>query len=141
MDLHYIIFFTGDLFFIGHHLANLFIFVTCWYLISHGTFSILFLLILAEVTSFYQNMWMLANARRGNVEFAAKVYDLLSPPFYALYLVACGFMRPYFIPNGLVFLERHSRWCDSQCSEQEILQLQCLTKSTFNILRMKSMIN
>ncbi|PON43996.1 TRAM/LAG1/CLN8 domain containing protein [Parasponia andersonii] len=106
MDLlHYIIFVPGDLLFIGHHLATLFVFVTCRYLVSHGAFAILFLLILAEVTSFCQNTWTLANARRGDIEFAARVYDLLSPPFYALYSVVRGFAGPYFLYQmGLFYL-------------------------------------
>lgn len=31
------------------------------------------------------------------MEFAAKVFDLLSPPFYALYSVVRGFLGPYFV--------------------------------------------
>ncbi|GFY87345.1 DNA-binding storekeeper-like protein [Actinidia rufa] len=71
MDLvHYLIFYPSDLLFIGHHLATLFVFVTCRYLVAHGAFAILVLLILAEVTSFCQNTWTLASARRGDLEVA-----------------------------------------------------------------------
>lgn len=106
MDLlHYIVFVPSDLLFIGHHLATLFVFVTCRYLVSHGAFAILFLLILAEITSACQNAWTLANARRSDVEFAAKLYDFLSPPFYALYSVVRGFAGPYFLYQmGLFYL-------------------------------------
>ncbi|CAN4081756.1 unnamed protein product [Withania somnifera] len=74
MDLiHYLIFYPSDVLFIGHHLATLF------------------------VTSFVQNTWTLANARKGDVELAAKVYALLSPPFYVLYSLVRGIAGPYFV--------------------------------------------
>ncbi|XP_022154177.1 TLC domain-containing protein At5g14285-like [Momordica charantia] len=98
MDLlHYLIFFPGDLLFIAHHLVTLFVFVTCRYVVSHGAYAILVLLILAEVTSFCQNTWTLARARRGDAEFAARVYNILSPPFYVLYSIVRGFVGPYFL--------------------------------------------
>ncbi|EEF50953.1 conserved hypothetical protein [Ricinus communis] len=98
MDLvHYIVFFPSDLLFIGHHLATLFVFITCRYVVSHGAFAILSLLILAEVTSACQNAWTLARARREDVKFAAKLYDSLSPPFYAFYCLVRGFLGPYFV--------------------------------------------
>lgn len=98
MDLvHYLIFYPTDVLFIGHHLATLFVFVTCRYVVYHGAFAILVLLVLAEVTSLCQNVWTLASARRSDVDFAAKVFDLLSPPFYALYSVVRGFLGPYFV--------------------------------------------
>lgn len=104
MDLiHYLIFFPSDLLFIGHHLATLFVFVTCRYLVFHGAYAILSLLVLAEVTSACQNAWTLANARRMDVEFAATVYDVLSPPYYAVYSVARGFLGPYFVYQMGVF--------------------------------------
>ncbi|KAJ7974757.1 TLC domain-containing protein [Quillaja saponaria] len=104
MDLvHYLVFIPSDVLFIGHHLATLFVFVTCRYVVSYGAFAILFLLILAEVTSACQNAWTLANARKGDVEFAAKLYDFLSPPFYTLYSIVRGCAGPYFVYEMLVF--------------------------------------
>lgn len=104
MDLlHYLIFYPSDLLFIGHHLATLFVFMTCRYLVYHGSFAILVLLVLAEVTSLCQNVWTLASARRSDVKFAAKVYDILSPPFYALYSVVRGFLGPYFVYRMISF--------------------------------------
>lgn len=98
MDLiHYLIFSPSDILFIGHHLATLFVFVTCRYLVTRGAYAVLMLLILAEVTSACQNAWTLANARRIDVEFAAKVYDFLSLPFYAFYSVVRGILGPYFV--------------------------------------------
>lgn len=98
MDLtHYLIFYPSDVLFIGHHLATLFVFITCRYMVYHGAYAILVLLILAEVTSFVQNTWTLANARKGDVELAAKVYALLSPPFYVLYSLVRGIAGPYFV--------------------------------------------
>ncbi|KAL2240611.1 TLC domain-containing protein At5g14285 [Sesamum indicum] len=104
MDLvHYLIFYPTDVLFIGHHLATLFVFLTCRYVVYHGACAILVLLILAEVTSLCQNVWTLASARRSDVKFAAKLYDFLSPPFYALYSVVRGFLGPYFVYRMLVF--------------------------------------
>ncbi|KAK9986889.1 hypothetical protein SO802_031840 [Lithocarpus litseifolius] len=75
MDLfHYLAFCPGDLLFIGHHLATLFVFVTCRYLVSHGACAILALLVLAELTNACQNAWTLARARRDDVVLAAKLY-------------------------------------------------------------------
>ncbi|GLT43386.1 hypothetical protein SLA2020_173370 [Shorea laevis] len=98
MDLlHYIVFYPRDVLFIGHHLATLFVFLTCRHVVFHGAFSILSLLILAEVTSACQNAWTLASARRHDSEFAAKLYDFLSPYFYAFYIVSRAFLGPYFV--------------------------------------------
>ncbi|KAM7512564.1 hypothetical protein LguiB_011439 [Lonicera macranthoides] len=92
MDLfHYLIFYPSDVLFIGHHLATLFVFVTCRYIVHHGAYAILSLLVLAEVTSFCQNTCTLANARKGDSGFAAKVFASLSLPFYVLYSVVRGF--------------------------------------------------
>ncbi|XWS32671.1 hypothetical protein CRYUN_Cryun22dG0009800 [Craigia yunnanensis] len=95
--LHYIIFLPSDILFIGHHLATLFVFITCRHLVVHGAYAILFLLILAEVTSFCQNVWTLATARRYDDELAAKVYAFLSPYFYAFYSVVRGIFGPFFV--------------------------------------------
>uniref|UniRef100_A0A2P2KBF8 Uncharacterized protein LOC105140167 n=1 Tax=Rhizophora mucronata TaxID=61149 RepID=A0A2P2KBF8_RHIMU len=98
MDLvHYLIFYPGDVLFIGHHLATLFVFLTCRYLVNHGAYAILSLLVLAEVTSACQNAWTLASARRFDADFAARVHELLSPPFYAFYSVVRGCLGPYFV--------------------------------------------
>ncbi|KAL2941623.1 hypothetical protein RDABS01_029973 [Bienertia sinuspersici] len=106
MDLiHYLIFDPNDIMFIGHHLATLFVFITCRFLVSHGGFSILVLLILAESTSLLQNLWTLANARRFEDEFAAKAYSLLSVPFYVLYTIARVILGPLFVYKmGYCFL-------------------------------------
>ncbi|XP_059670005.1 TLC domain-containing protein At5g14285-like [Cornus florida] len=104
MDLcHYLIFYPSDLLFIGHHLATLFVFVTCRYVAHHGAYAILVLLVLAEVTSFCQNTWTFASIRREDLAIAAKVYDFLSPPFYTLYSVVRGFAGPVFLYQMGVF--------------------------------------
>ncbi|CAN8256346.1 unnamed protein product [Cochlearia groenlandica] len=96
--IHYVVFYPSDVLFIGHHLATLFVFLTCRFLVFHGACAILGLLILAEVTSACQNAWTLAGARKSDPESrsAAKVYDLLSPPFYAFYSVVRGVLGPLF---------------------------------------------
>ncbi|CAI9111536.1 OLC1v1011781C1 [Oldenlandia corymbosa var. corymbosa] len=104
MDLcHYLVFYPTDVLFIGHHLATLFVFITCRYLVFHGAFAIMVLLILAEVTSLCQNVWTLAGARRADSGFAARVYEVLSPPFYVLYTLVRGFVGPYFVYRMLGF--------------------------------------
>ncbi|CAI9752592.1 unnamed protein product [Fraxinus pennsylvanica] len=104
MDLlHYLVFYPRDMLFIGHHMCTLFVFMTCRYVVFHGAYAILMLLILAEITSLCQNVWTLASARRSDVKFAARVYDLLSPPFYALYSMMRGFVGPYFVYRMFVF--------------------------------------
>ncbi|XP_074371000.1 TLC domain-containing protein At5g14285-like [Apium graveolens] len=98
MDLiHYLLFYPSDILFIAHHLATLFVFMTCRFVVFHGAYAVLVLLIIAEVTSFCQNTWTLACARRKDSEFADKVFDVLSPPFYALYSVVRGFVGPWFL--------------------------------------------
>ncbi|GJX97028.1 TLC domain-containing protein-like protein [Tanacetum coccineum] len=98
MDLcHYLIFNPSDVLFIGHHLATLFVFITCRFLVFHGAYGILMLLILAEVTSFFQNVWTLSSALKEESEFAHQVFDVLSPPFYAFYSVVRGFLGPLFV--------------------------------------------
>ncbi|CAH9123205.1 unnamed protein product [Cuscuta epithymum] len=98
MDLlHYLIFFPTDALFIAHHLATLFVFVSCRYAVARGAYSVLGLLVLAEVTSFCQNVWTLAGVRKSDSQLAAKVYGFLSPPFYALYSVVRGFAGPLFV--------------------------------------------
>ncbi|XP_023772964.1 TLC domain-containing protein At5g14285 [Lactuca sativa] len=104
MDLsHYLIFNPSDVLFIAHHLATLFVFITCRYLVFHGAYGILILLILAEVTSFFQNVWTLARVRKTDSKIAAQVFAVLSPPFYALYSVVRGLFGPVFVYKMLVF--------------------------------------
>ncbi|XP_031480595.1 TLC domain-containing protein At5g14285-like [Nymphaea colorata] len=94
--LHYVLFHPDDVLFIAHHLATGFVLATCRYLVSHGACAVLGLLLLAEVTSFCQNVWTLARARRGESAFARKLCDLLSPPFYVYYSVVRGIIAPIF---------------------------------------------
>lgn len=101
--LHYLVLIPGDYLFIAHHLATLFVFVTCRYLVLHGAFAILVLLVLAEVTSACQNIWTLAGLRRMELPFAANVYRVLSPPFYALYTLMRCFAGPWFFYKMSVF--------------------------------------
>ncbi|KAK9067357.1 hypothetical protein SSX86_014684 [Deinandra increscens subsp. villosa] len=104
MDLcHYLIFNPSDVLFIGHHLATLFVFLTCRYLVFHGAYGILILLILAEVTSFFQNVWTLASVLKAESKVAAQVFDVMSPPFYALYSVVRGLLGPLFVYKMVAF--------------------------------------
>lgn len=48
-SLHYMVFFPTDILFIAHHLATLYVFATCRFVVCHGSVPILVLLILAEI--------------------------------------------------------------------------------------------
>ncbi|RDY04834.1 TLC domain-containing protein, partial [Mucuna pruriens] len=87
----------GDTKFVCHHLATLFVIVTCRHVAAHGAVAVLSLLALAEATSVLQNAWALARARRGDARVAARVCDALSVPFYGLYSVVRGLFGPYVV--------------------------------------------
>ncbi|KAJ0037559.1 hypothetical protein Pint_23661 [Pistacia integerrima] len=104
MDLlHYIIFYPREVLFILHHLVTLYVFVTCRYMVHHGASAILVLLILAEITSPCQNVWTLASFRKAEVPASAKLYKILSPPFYVFYSVVRGVIGPLFVFKMGVF--------------------------------------
>ncbi|XP_027359397.1 TLC domain-containing protein At5g14285-like [Abrus precatorius] len=101
--IHCVAFFAGDLLFVLHHLATLFVILTCRHVAFRGAFGVLSLLALAEVTSALQNAWALTRARRSDVAFAAKVFDALCVPFYGLYSMVRGVFGPYFVFKMVVF--------------------------------------
>jgi hypothetical protein len=104
MDLlHYLAFLPGDVLFIAHHIATLFVFLTCRYLVHHGAYALLILLFLAEVTSLLQNVWTLAGIWRAEVPAAARVYNALSVPFYVLYTIVRGVAGPVFFLKMSMF--------------------------------------
>ncbi|GMH01520.1 hypothetical protein Nepgr_003359 [Nepenthes gracilis] len=104
MDLiHYLVFIPNEVLFIVHHIATLFVLITCRYLVNHGAFPMLVLLILAEITSACQNVWTIAGFRRSDVPAAAKLYESLSPFFYVLYSIARGILAPMFVYKLVVF--------------------------------------
>nr|GEZ73541.1 TLC domain-containing protein At5g14285 [Tanacetum cinerariifolium] len=100
---HYLIFTPNDHLFIAHHLAVLYVFITCRYIVQHGAFAILLLLVLAEVTSLLQNTWSLARYRKDDMAFAARLYDGLCPYFYGFYSVVRGVFGPLFVYQMIVF--------------------------------------
>ncbi|XP_022775635.1 TLC domain-containing protein At5g14285-like [Durio zibethinus] len=101
--LHYLVFFPTDILFILHHLATLYVFSMCRYMVHRGAFALLMLLILSEVTSLCQNVWTIAGFRKADVRAAAKLCKLLCPPFCALYSVARGIMRPFLVYKMGIF--------------------------------------
>ncbi|KAH1205078.1 TLC domain-containing protein [Glycine max] len=101
--LHYVFFYPKDVLFIAHHVATLFVVLTCRYAVSHGAFAVLVLLVLAEITSACQNAWTLTGARKDQDALARRVHHALSPPFYAAYSVVRGFVGPYFVYRMIVF--------------------------------------
>lgn len=98
MDLiHYLIFLPGEVLFIAHHLATLFVFATSRFLACRGAAALLVLLVLAEVSSPCQNVWTLAGFRKEDDYGAARVYGALSPVFYSLYTLARGVFGPIVV--------------------------------------------
>lgn len=100
--LHYLVFYPSDVLFIAHHLATLYVFLTCRFVVHHGGATLLGLLFLAEITSPCQNTWSLARYRKNNIPMAAK----LSPVFYMFYSLVRGVIGPLFVYKW------KSRWCD-----------------------------
>ncbi|KAL3835660.1 hypothetical protein ACJIZ3_010396 [Penstemon smallii] len=98
MDLlHYIVFIPSDVLIITHHIATLYVLMTCRYLFGHGAVAILCILVLAEITSTCQNTWSLARYRKDDSDKAAGVFEVLSPIFYAYYSVVRGILGPLFV--------------------------------------------
>ncbi|WOL04154.1 hypothetical protein Cni_G12875 [Canna indica] len=95
--LHYLFFIPPQAsLYVAHHLAALFVFLTCRYLVAHGAFSILVLLVLAEVTSACENAVTLTGLRKTESAVAAKVHRWVTPAFYAAFTVARGLVGPVF---------------------------------------------
>ncbi|KAJ6725764.1 SHORT-CHAIN DEHYDROGENASES/REDUCTASES FAMILY MEMBER [Salix purpurea] len=92
--LHYMVFFPDEILFILHHIATLYVFVTCRYMIHYGAQGLALLLVLAEVTSACQNVRSIAGNRKADVPAAARLHDLLAAPFYALYSLVRGILGP-----------------------------------------------
>ncbi|XP_071717612.1 TLC domain-containing protein At5g14285-like [Rutidosis leptorrhynchoides] len=100
---HYLIFTPHDHLFIAHHLAVLYVFITCRYIVCYGAFAILLLLVLAEVTSPLQNTWTLARYRKDDVASAARLYHTISIYFYGVYTVVRGVLGPLLVYKMMVF--------------------------------------
>lgn len=97
MDLfNYIVLIPLDVLFIAHHLATLYVLLTCRYVLGHGAVAILGILVLAEITTLCQNTWSLARYRKVDSEKAAKLYEFLSPIFFAYYTMVRGILGPLF---------------------------------------------
>lgn len=101
--LHYMVFHPNDVLFIAHHLATLYVFVTCRYVVHHGALAILVLLVLAEVTSACQNVRSLVSLMKADVPTAKKLYEFLSPPFYVFYSVSRGILGTFVVYKMGVF--------------------------------------
>lgn len=101
--LHCMLFYPRDFLFICHHLAVLYVFLSCHYLVRHGAVPILVLLVVAELSSGCQNVWALAGYRRGDVKAAAKFQDFLAPYFYTFYSILRGGLAPVILHKMGVF--------------------------------------
>ncbi|XP_074343192.1 TLC domain-containing protein At5g14285 [Apium graveolens] len=101
--LHYMVFLPTDILFIAHHLATLYVFATCRFVVCHGSVPILVLLILAEITSACQNTWSLAGYRKSDFPAARRLHQFLSPLFYGFYTVVRGVLGPLFVYRMGVF--------------------------------------
>ncbi|KAJ7945514.1 TLC domain-containing protein [Quillaja saponaria] len=104
LDLfHYIISNPNEIVFISHHLATLYVFMTCRYIVHHGALPILVLLVLAEVTSPCQNLWSITGFTKADIPTAARFHEFLSPRFYALHSIFRGILGPIFVYKMGVF--------------------------------------
>ncbi|KAI3733387.1 hypothetical protein L6452_12830 [Arctium lappa] len=99
---HYFIFIPNDHLFIAHHLAVLYVFITCRFVVGYGGSAVLLLLVVAEVTSPCQNAWSLASYRKDDVALAARLYGGLSPYFYGFYTVVRGVVGPVVVYKMVV---------------------------------------
>ncbi|KAL9226297.1 hypothetical protein vseg_002127 [Gypsophila vaccaria] len=95
--LHYLVFKPNDVIFIAHHLATLFVLLTCRFIVECGCFPILVILVIAEVTSGCQNVWSLSRLRKHDCVFAREVYEFLVLKFYVFYSVVRGVFAPLFV--------------------------------------------
>ncbi|XP_010421471.1 PREDICTED: TLC domain-containing protein At5g14285-like [Camelina sativa] len=100
---HYLIFLPNDFIFILHHMATLYVFVTCRFAVGHGAHALLLLLVLAEVTSACQNVWTITGYRKHDVVMARRVRELLSPPFYLFYTLVRGLAGPVALYDMAAF--------------------------------------
>ncbi|KAL8253574.1 hypothetical protein R6Q59_031795 [Mikania micrantha] len=100
---HYLIFTPNDHLFIAHHMAVLYVFITCRFVVGYGGFAILLLLVLAEVTSPLQNAWSFTKHLKDEVASAGRLYRVLSPYFYVFYTVVRGVFGPLFVYRMVVF--------------------------------------
>ncbi|XP_060212094.1 TLC domain-containing protein At5g14285-like [Lycium barbarum] len=102
--LHYFVFYPSDVLFIAHHLATLYVFLTCRFVVHHGAATLIGLLVIAEITSPCQNTWSLSRYRKIDTPVAAKLYEKLSPIFYLFYSLVRGILGPLFVYKmGLAF--------------------------------------
>uniref|UniRef100_A0A0C9S990 TSA: Wollemia nobilis Ref_Wollemi_Transcript_1553_1582 transcribed RNA sequence n=1 Tax=Wollemia nobilis TaxID=56998 RepID=A0A0C9S990_9CONI len=97
--MHFLAFFPGDFVFIAHHLATLFVMVSCRYFVGHGGFAVMSLLFVAEITSACQNTWTLARIGRRNNLNIELFYEFLSPFFYGFYTAVRGVVAPVLTYN------------------------------------------
>ncbi|XP_051116301.1 TLC domain-containing protein At5g14285-like [Andrographis paniculata] len=98
MDLlHYIVFVPSEVLFIAHHLATLYVLITCRYVFGHGAVAILGILVIAEMTTICQNTWSLARYRKAHSHKAAAIFHILSPIFYTYYTAVRGILAPAFV--------------------------------------------
>ncbi|XP_010554095.1 PREDICTED: TLC domain-containing protein At5g14285 [Tarenaya hassleriana] len=92
---------AGDALFAAHHVAVLFVFLTCRFLVGQGACGILALLALAEATSACQNTWALtaaaAVARGTDAPLAMRLRRRVEFPFYATYSVCRGVLGPVVV--------------------------------------------
>ncbi|XP_020229069.1 TLC domain-containing protein At5g14285 [Cajanus cajan] len=106
--VHLAVFFGGadDAMFLTHHLATLFVLVTCRDVAAHGAVAVLALLALGEATNAFLDAWMLARARRSEAPRAARVCDALTVPFCCLYSVIRGVFGPCVVFRMVVVYSR-----------------------------------
>ncbi|XP_057494152.1 TLC domain-containing protein At5g14285-like [Actinidia eriantha] len=103
--LHFLLFVPTSYMYIAHHVATIYVFSTCRYIINHGAFPILVVLVLGEVTSLCHNTWRISGFRRAHSQVAARVQEF-SPLFYGFYTVVRGILAPVFVCKMAIFYLR-----------------------------------
>ncbi|KAL2335216.1 hypothetical protein Fmac_016429 [Flemingia macrophylla] len=106
--VHLALFFRGgeEAMFVAHHLATLFVLVTCRHVASGGAVAVLALVALGEATSAFQDAWRLGRLRRSEAPRVARACDALTVPFCCLYTVLRGVFGPCVVVRMVVVYSR-----------------------------------
>mmetsp|Transcript_46481 Transcript_46481/g.149120 ORF Transcript_46481/g.149120 Transcript_46481/m.149120 type:complete len:234 (-) Transcript_46481:73-774(-) len=95
-DSFYMIFFDPDLLFILHHIITI-VYMTWCISIGQGALSCLLLMFMGEITSPFQNVWLLARDLRFDYPLARVVFRALTPLYTVFFVVVRTFVGPVYV--------------------------------------------